>query len=205
MRKLLALTLTTFLFIGMSFAQTTTKSGKKRWGHFGLKSGVNFSSLRLSGIDTKSANTSGRTGFVVGAFEKIPVDEKFDIQPEFLYSSQGGNISTGIGPSDLYKLNYFSLPILLKYGFFDGVKLIGGPELDFIIKAKRVAGENAYNETDNINSTSVALTVGFEKWFGEFVVLQGRYIYGINNVNKKSQTFQYENKGFHVSLGFLLQ
>jgi hypothetical protein len=35
--------------------------------------------------------------------------------------------------------------------------------------------------------------------------VQGRYIYGINDVNKTSRTFQYINKGIHVSLGVLLQ
>jgi hypothetical protein len=205
MRKLFPLTVIALLSIGILSAQTTTKSGKKRWGHFGFKSGVNFSSFRLEGIDTKSANASGRTGFVIGVFDRIPLNDRFDIQPEFLYSAQGGEISTGVGDRSLYKLNYFSMPILLKYNFFDGVKLIVGPELDFIIKAKRVSGGVIFNETDYINATSVGITMGAEKWFGKYIVLQGRYIYGINDVNKNSQTFQYVNKAVHVSLGFLIQ
>ena len=205
MRRLFTLGFIAFLSIGIVSAQTTTKSGKKRWGHFGFKSGVNFSGFRLEGIETKTANTSGRTGFVIGIFEKIPINERFDIQPEFLYSSQGGEISTGVGQRSLYKLNYFSIPILLKYNFFDGVRLIAGPEIDFIIKAKRITAGSDYNETDYINATSVAVTTGFEKWFGKFVVFQARYIYGINDVNKNSQTFQYVNKSIHVSLGFLVQ
>lgn len=205
MRKLFTLLVVALLSAGVVTAQTTTKNGKKRWGHFGLKSGVNFSGFRLKGVDTKLANTSGKTGFTFGVFEKIPLSESFDFQPEFFYSAQGGTIATGIGPNDLYRLNYFSMPLLLKYSFFDGVKLVGGPELDFIIKAKRVAGGVIYNHTDNVNATSVAFTAGLEKWFGKFIVVQGRYIYGINDVNKTSRTFQYINKGIHVSLGVLLQ
>ena len=142
MRKLFTLLVITLLSAGIVTAQTTTKSGKKRWGHFGLKTGANFSTLRLEGTETTSANADGKTGFVFGAFETIPLTEKFDLQFEFLYSAMGGTIATGIGGNDLYKLNYFSIPILLKYSFFDGVKLIGGPSLDFIIKATGGTGSS---------------------------------------------------------------
>ena len=59
-----------------------------------------------------------KQGSFFGAFETIPLTEKFDLQFEFLYSAMGGTIATGIGGNDLYKLNYFSIPILLKYIFF---------------------------------------------------------------------------------------
>ena len=205
MRKLFTLLVITLLSAGIVSAQTTTKSGKKRWGHFGFKTGANFSTLRLEGSETANANAEGKTGFVFGAMEKIPLNEQFDLQLEFLYSAMGGTISTGIGSNDLYKLNYFSFPMLLKYSFFDGVKLIAGPQLDFIMKAKRVNGGHEYNHTDNVNSTSVAITFGAEKWFGKFFVLQCRYISGINDVNKNSQTFQYINKGIQATLGVLIQ
>jgi hypothetical protein len=205
MRKLFTLLVITLLSAGIVSAQTTTKSGKKRWGHFGFKTGANFSSLRLEGVETTTANVDGKTGFVFGAFETIPLAEKFDLQFEFSYSAMGGTIATGIGSNDLYKLNYFSIPILLKYSFFDGVKLVGGPQLDFIIKAKRENGGYVYNHTDNVNSTSVAATFGVEKWFGKFINLQCRYIYGINDVNKTSKTFQYINKGFQATFGVLIQ
>jgi len=205
MRKLFTLLVITLLSAGIVSAQTTTKSGKKRWGHFGLKTGVNFSTLRLEGIETANVNAEGKAGFVFGGFEKIPLNEQFDLQFEFVYSAMGGTISTGIGASALYKLNYFSFPMLLKYSFFDGVKLIGGPQLDFIVKAKREAGGYVKNFTDNVNSTSVAITFGAEKWFGNFIVLQCRYISGINDANKNSTTFQYINKGIQATLGFLIQ
>ena len=205
MRKLFTLLFIALISAGVVSAQTTTKSGKKRWGHFGFKSGANFSGFRLAGVETQTANKSGRTGFVFGVIEKIPLSEKFDLQPEFLYSAMGGKIATGVGLPDEYKLNYFSIPILLKYDFFGGVKLIGGPQLDFIIKAKRINSGHIYNHTDNINATSVAFTAGAEKWFGKYVMLQCRYMYGINDANKNSQTFQYINKGIQASLGVLLQ
>jgi hypothetical protein len=205
MRKIFTLTIVALLSGSLVFAQSTTKSGKKRWGHFGLKSGANFSGLRLNGIDTKTANAEGRTGFVVGAFESIPVDSRFTIQPEFVYSAMGGTISTGIGPSDQYRLNYFSMPILVKYNLSPSFAILGGTQLDFIIKAKKIAGDVAYNATDDINAASVAVTWGAEYWFGKSIVLQGRYIYGINDVNKTSTTFQMINKGFQLTLGFQLQ
>jgi hypothetical protein len=205
MRKLFTLLFIALFSAGIVSAQTTTKSGKKRWGHFGFKTGANFSGFRLVGVETQTADASGRTGFVFGVIEKIPLAEKFDLQLEFLYSAMGGDIATGVGLKDEYKLNYFSIPVLLKFSFFDGVKIIGGPQLDFIIKAKKINGGYIYNHTDNLNATSVAVTAGLEKWFGKYVMLQARYMYGINDANKTSQTFQYINKGIQVSLGVLLQ
>src|SRR5262245_18661974 len=102
----------TFLILSLFFSSSLLAQ-KKKWGHFGLKTGLNYTTIKT---DAANAESVWKTGFVLGAFVKIPVNAKTAIQPEFLYSSMGGNITyNNLPPTNNYRLNYFSIPILVKY------------------------------------------------------------------------------------------
>src|SRR5665647_1546721 len=106
-----------FLFFGSVNAQTGVR--------FGLKTGY---SLALQyGIppadDTYTVDTDSRNGFAGGVFVYFPITESVGIQQELLYAMKGSGqdvtISTPVSINTMseYKLNYFEMPILLKYKF----------------------------------------------------------------------------------------
>ena len=89
MRKFLLLLTTVFFIISLpAIGQSTDKQKTS----FGIKTGVNVSNLNLSGNSSDLIKSDFRTGFVAGAFVNVPI-RKFHIslQPEFLYSSMGGD------------------------------------------------------------------------------------------------------------------
>ena len=92
MRNFLLLLTTVFFIISLpAIGQSTDKQKTS----FGIKTGINVSKLNLNGNSSDLINSDYRTGFVAGAFVNIPI-RKFPIsvQPEFLYSSMGGDLST---------------------------------------------------------------------------------------------------------------
>jgi hypothetical protein len=106
-----------FLFIGSVNAQTGVR--------FGLKTGY---SLALQyGIppadNTYTVDTDSRNGFAGGVFAYFPITESVGIQQELLYAMKGSRqnvtITTPVNINTVseYDLNYFEMPIIIKYKF----------------------------------------------------------------------------------------
>jgi hypothetical protein len=106
-----------FLFYGSVNAQTGVR--------FGLKAG--YSLATQYGItpadNTYQVETASRNGFAGGIFAYFPITESVGIQQELLYAMKGSRqdvtITTPVNVNTVssYNLNYFEMPILLKYKF----------------------------------------------------------------------------------------
>lgn len=116
---------------------------------FGPKAGVNFASI--NGKVTEEGETfefdKGQTGFHVGAFAEIKFNDKFAIQPEILYSVQGGKLEESgsevvMGQTFAYQaeskwnLHYINVPIMAKYYVIPSVAIEAGPYVGFNIKSE---------------------------------------------------------------------
>ncbi len=144
---------------------------------FGIKAGVNMSSV--SGIEASAPGLSVEIiendgmafGFHGGAFANISFGEYFGLQPELLFSMQGGKqkLNSGLllymmGPSELdtyssdFRFNYINLPILLE------IKPIAGIDLGILVGPQ--FGLNIYNSAlfvfSFISTVSISpLFIGF--------------------------------------------
>jgi hypothetical protein len=106
-----------FLFHGLVNAQTGVR--------FGLKAG--YSMATQYGIapadNTFMVKTHSRNGFSGGVFAYFPITESVGIQQEFLYTMKGSRqnvtITTPVNINTVseYDLNYFEMPIVVKYKF----------------------------------------------------------------------------------------
>jgi len=105
------------LFPGSVNAQTGVR--------FGLKTG--YSLATQYGItpadNTYMVDTDSRNGFAGGVFAYFPITESVGIQQELLYAMKGSRQNVTIpGPVNIntvsvYNLNYFEMPIIIKYKF----------------------------------------------------------------------------------------
>lgn len=136
---------------------------------FGAKAGVNFASL--GGDD--SDGLDGRTSFHVGGVAEIGISEKFAVQPELVYSSQGFSVD-----DENLKLDYINLPILAKFFVAEGFSIEVGPQIGFLISAD-AEGEDV---KDLFKSTdfSGALGLGYKLESG--LNFAARYNLGLGSV-----------------------
>lgn len=111
---------------------------------FGAKAGISVSNLRgdyPNGIDENKS----KIGLNFGGFAEYEINEKFTLQPELLFSTQGNTY----GYKDYYgggsyydgveynlKLNYLNLPIILKYKIIEKLSIDFGPQIGYVISAK---------------------------------------------------------------------
>jgi hypothetical protein len=134
--------------IGSLIAQTGVRIGLKAGYSLATQYGI------TPADDTFVVDTHGRKGFAGGVFVYYPITESVGIQQEFLYAMKGSRQSVTITTpfnvntvSD-YELNYFELPITIKYRFVKirDVKIYGstGIALSLLMNGK-------YNITSTID------------------------------------------------------
>jgi hypothetical protein len=123
---------------------------------FGMRAG--YSLATQYGItpadDIYTVDTDIRNGFAGGVFLYIPIIESVGIQQEWLYAMKGSRqdvtITTpfNINTVSDYNLNYFEMPLILKYRFFK-IKNIGIYGSTGIALSLLINGD--YNITSTIN------------------------------------------------------
>jgi hypothetical protein len=194
MRKCITFLITTV------FASSVLIAQKGHHAAFGIKSGINFSTLRISGSASTGLDAKWKTGFVVGAFVKIPVASNFAIQPEFLYSSMGAQLKSTSASEDRYRLNYFSIPVLAKIKICKKLMAVAGPQLDMMIQAKKYNADGYSKVTDDFEDHDLLLTGGLECWPLSCISITARYIHGFNDIDK-SLNLAMKNQGVQITLG----
>ena len=187
MKKISFLILLSFACATLLNAQKKLTSKKLNWG---AKIGVNSSNLRMeNGEDSK-----WKQGLAAGFFFQFNVTKNWQIQPEVLYSSMGGEVNDANGNGNI-RLNYFSLPVLAKYNWKTKLAFIAGPQIDMLIQAKRKSSNSQLTKvTNSYNESSFNVTGGLEYWPWHCLGISTRYIYGLSKVNT-SGTSEIKNQG----------
>ena len=199
MRKFVLLLATVFFIISLPVQSQTTDKQKTM---FGIKTGVNLSRFNLNGNLSDLVNADFRTGFVAGAFVNFPVKKSpISFQPEFLYSSMGGDLSTELKEKVNYRLNYFSVPVLIKYQFSKKLVAFAGPQIDAIIYAEKSDKFGEFDITNNVEEFDTYITGGLEYWIGRDIMLGARYMHGLKKVNTMSPNITMNNRGFQFTIG----
>lgn len=201
MRKFVLLLTTVFVIIISLPASSQTTENRKT--SLGIKTGVNVSRLKLNGKIPGILHSDYRTGFVAGAFVNFPVGKKspFSIQPEFLYSSMGGDLKNEINEKQNLRFNYFSVPVLIKFQFSKKLAAFAGPQVDAILYAEESNKFGEFNITDAVEQVDAYTTWGLEWWLSRNIVLNGRYIHGFKKVYTIPPEVSMNNRGFQITLG----
>ena len=185
---LLALGATTF-----ALAQSTETKGSPI--SFGVKAGGNYTLLNAShAIDNKFA-------YYVGGFAKVKLSDKLFLQPEIVYSLEGGKTngiyySVGANGQD-YKinhervnLNYINVPIMLQYKATDKFYLEAGPQFGFLLNAKYkrdIDGKgNTTDVSDNFKAFNFGVAIGAGYQITPQLGINARYTHGLTDIVKNN-------------------
>ncbi|WP_417855521.1 porin family protein [Xanthomarina gelatinilytica] len=159
---------------------------------FGVKAGLNISSLRGDYPDEIN-ETRSKMGFHLGGLMAYAINDKISIQPELLFSTQGGSskIKQEYGDGSYYesfqqtpKLSYLNLPIMFKYMVIDKLSVEIGPQLGYVLSAKSEweyvdSTDSSENETIEVD----LLNGGNYNFLGANVEVDGRinrFDFGLN-------------------------
>jgi hypothetical protein len=197
------------IIIGLTiFVFSTVKAQKEI--NFGIKGGINFSNMTSDYF----AENNSKTGFNIGVIAEIPMGDKFSIQPEILYSTQGADVKikmNGGGPLlTKYSLNYILIPVLAKVYFSNNWSIDFGPSFNFLINDKAfrptlpdiidgsdiISQKNADANGKNFELSGV---IGLSYKFNGRFFGSARYIQGLTD-SVESDT---KNSGFQLGVGYI--
>ncbi|RZK11506.1 MAG: PorT family protein [Flavobacterium sp.] len=108
-----------------AFLLTGTFCATAQETRFGVKAGIDFATVEQT-VTVMGITVSGKgseTGFFVGGFAEIGVNDTFSIQPELLY----------VTISDFSILN---VPVLGKYSFAEKFNVMAGPSINYLLDAE---------------------------------------------------------------------
>lgn len=165
MKRIFCVVSTVLLGSLAAFAQET---------HFGVKAGLNVASTNVS----PGADYNSKVGLHVGGLAHIHLSKNFALQPELVFSMQGGDRTD----ERKLKLNYINIPLLVQYMTDNGFRLQTGPQLGLLVSAKTELNNVEVNWKDNFNTTDFSWTFGAGYLFPGGFGLDARYNLGISDV-----------------------
>lgn len=204
MKKIL-LTATAVMAFGLMQAQEVK---------YGAKVGLNISTL-TGDIE----NTNNKIGFHIGGFAEIKVSDKFSVQPEILYSSQGTkgeetytDLSGSFKVNLTQELSYLNIPVMAKYYVAEKFYLEAGPQIGFLLSAEQKGeASGIYNgqpfnvsqtvdNKDTLNSTDFGLNFGLGFNISKNVGAGVRYTAGLSNLDKETENSTINNSNIGISI-----
>jgi len=197
--------------VAVSTAQDKVDNTESKSVTFGVKGGVNFSTV-VGGDE----NPDSRTSFHAGLFTEIPVSDMFSVQLEALYSGQG--FDTDLRGSDGDKaevqLDYINVPVLAKIYITKGLSVEAGPQFSFLVNDEYDFNPNSNDGDVDLNNTrfepnkfdfGLAGGLTFQTEMGLFAT--GRYTYGLTKLYDTDRNGEIgfdglHNQVFQISLGY---
>ncbi|MEZ5063459.1 MAG: porin family protein [bacterium] len=158
--------------------------------HFGVKGGMNMSNLSVDPVELEESDTLN--SFAVGAWWGMPLNRRFSLQTEALYTVKG-DTESGPGYTATTKMSYIDVPVLAKVGFLHDSparpSLFFGPSMAVNLSASsKLTGADSEIELDvknEVNTFDLGLVLGGGVDFavgGRSFGVDLRYSKGLTNV-----------------------
>ncbi len=180
---------------------------------FGIKAGLNIANQNYSGEEAPSP--SSIIGFQVGGFVDIKIADKFSIQPELLYSTQGSKFNmlidyegTEYDTENTFKLAYINIPVMFKYYATEKFNLEVGPQIGFLTSSKikvNVIGQSVTQDLNDVfESVDFGLNLGAGFNFTKNISAGVRYNFGLSNAANADDESndKIKNSVFSISMGY---
>jgi hypothetical protein len=186
----------------VAFLAMATATVQAQGFRAGIKAGAN-----MTQVTGKSFKEEFDLGYQAGIFTEIDFNKKWGIQPEVLWSQSATKRSTGfntiynniLNPAadQNIKLNYLSIPVLVRYNVGKLVSLNVGPQFGILIDQDKnflQNGEKAFKEGDFSMLAGLQLNL-------KTLRIYGRYNIGLTNLNDIDEQEKWKSQQIQLGLG----
>lgn len=199
------------------------QSGISQETHIGIKGGLNYSSVVGDLTDGLKFRLSGHGGL----FLEIDFSEKFKLQPELLYSSQGFQFSTDLaaiqnggstGAENDFRtnvqFNFITIPIVGKFALNDRLDIEFGPQFGFLLNQVTKTKDLNQNTNSEVDRKSVVsgnfqldygAAVGLGIELNDNVSVSPRFYIGLRNRLNGLPGAQNYNAAIQLSINYLIR
>ena len=170
---------------------------------YGLTLGANFTKVDGNGI-----KSSYYPGFIGGGFARIPLSEKWQLEPEvfvnFAHTKKADNFLelynyNGYANSDeSIKLTYVSIPVLVGYKVSKLITIDAGPQCNILAYDNEDLLQNnkkAFKPADLSATAGVELNLTGVRVFADYAL-------GVTNVNNIDERYKWYNRQAYIGFNF---
>ena len=154
----------------------------------GVKAGLNYANFSGTAIQTDAI-----TSYHAGLIAEIKLLDKFAIQPELLYTTQGASYDKA-GQELKNELGYIAIPVLAKIYLSKSFSLELGPQASFLLSEK-----NNFDLADP-KTFEFAVDAGLSFKITKNIFVQGRYVLGLTEVSSNADA---KNSVLQLSAGLM--
>lgn len=156
---------------------------------FGVRGGLNLSTVVGDDFDEPDS----RSGYYAGLVIETPLSERFSIQPEVFYATQGFDLAAQENQQDSsFKLDYIQIPVMFKIYIIDGLNMQVGPQFGFKVNEEVNLVGDAIGidfDTDAIKDFDMQIASGLEYKFGKNFFAQARYTRGLSKMIEDTKAY----------------
>ena len=164
--------------------------------HLGAKAGAN-----LGKIDGQSFKDGFNLGYQLGGFAEIDFTKGFGIQPEVLFNQTNTTVTdeplSGLKGDEKIKLNYLSVPVLLRFNPSKILTINVGPQFSILTNNHKTTAGNA---VDAFKGGDFAMVAGAQVNLGMLRVY-GRYNIGLSNINDVTDSEKWKSQQIQFGVG----
>ena len=183
MKKIFSLAIAALLCISLHAQKDDMKKDPITAGVTGA---ANFAKFNLKAVASSTdPGYSFNRDWMGGLWMNFPLSQRLSLEPQLLFVSNLMQPDNGTRTDFNGKMNYLSLPLLLKIHAGKYLAFPVGPQFD--IRTSVNDYNNLYSK-ENFQNFSVGLTGGVEVLPKARVSLFARYVYGLTKVNNLGNT-----------------
>lgn len=171
---------------------STTAAIQAQSIRLGIKGGANFANQNGDtppAFESKESITSYHAGLVA----EVKLMDRFAIQPELLYSTQGASYKNA-GEEFKNELGYLSIPVLAKIYLSESLSLELGPQASFLLKDRKNF------DPGDANTFEFAAVGGLGLNITKNLFVQARYGLGLTEATKDADI---KNSTIQLSAGIM--
>lgn len=169
---------------------------------YGAKGGLNIANQKF---EAQGSSITGNSivGIQVGGFAEVKLDEKFAIQPEVLFSTEGSKFKSE-GQDFTFSLSYINIPVMAKFYPAEKFNIQAGPQLGLLVSAKgKLDGGSKEDIKEGYKSINFGLNFGAGYEFTENCLVDFRYNLGLSDVAKDNEEgLKMTGSVFSIAVGY---
>jgi hypothetical protein len=176
--------------------------GQSQEAQLGLTGGFNFAKWNL-GSESSAFDRKARAGIFLGIKAELPVAECVDVQTELLFSMLGAKFEDRYKTA-WYRSSYLVLPVMGKYNFKNGISVMAGPQLGYLLSAKTNEDGDIYNFREDVKKTDLFFVLGAEYHFKNGISAGMRMQHGLSDIDPDDDT-AIRNRAFSLTAAYTLK
>jgi hypothetical protein len=182
------------ILLGILLSSVTIQASAQKV-HLGIKAGANMNKIQGEAFSDKY-----RFGYHAGGFLSVDFMKFLGVQTEVLFNQTNTKVTENLSPiyKDVFnkkKLNYLSIPLLLRLNAGDFLTLNAGPQFSILMNPEKNLLQNG---GDAFKKGDFSLVAGFEINLRALKVY-GRYCWGFTDVSDMGKDAK--NRQIQLGLG----